>query len=87
MKPENAIQYACAVTLIISSIAMAAWQVFDLQDVANGVLMYIAQAFLLAGSIFGLDYYVHRISSIVHEKDKNNSLGTDCPGSTAGTRK
>ena len=23
--------------------------------------MYIAQAFLLAGSIFGLDYYVHMI--------------------------
>lgn len=86
MKPENAVQYACAVTLIISSIAMAAWQVFDLRDVANGVLMYIAQAFLLAGSIFGLDYYVHHISRIVHEKDKNNSLGTDCPGSTAGTR-
>lgn len=87
MKPENAIQYACAVTLIVSSIAMAAWQVFDLQDVANGVLMYIAQAFLLAGSIFGLDYYVHRISRIVHEKDKNNSLETDYHGSTASTRK
>lgn len=87
MKPENAIQYACAVTLIVSSIAMAAWQVFDLQDVANGVLMYIAQAFLLAGSIFGLDYYVHRISRIIHEKDKNNSLETDCHGSTASTRK
>lgn len=87
MKPENAIQYACAVTLIVSSIAMAAWQVFDLHDVANGVLMYIAQAFLLAGSIFGLDYYVHRISRIINEKDKNNSLETDCPGSTASTRK
>lgn len=85
MKPENAIQYACAVTLIISSIAMAAWQVFDLQDVANGVLMYIAQAFLLAGSIFGLDYYVHRISRIVHDKDKNNSVGTDSAECAAGT--
>ena len=87
MKPENAIQYACAVTLIVSSIAMAAWQVFDLQDVASGVLMYIAQAFLLAGSIFGLDYYVHRISRIIHEKDKSNSLETDCPSSTASTIK
>ena len=85
MKTENAIQYACAVTLIVSSIAMAAWQVFDLQDVANGVLMYIAQAFLLAGSIFGLDYYVHRISRIVHEKDKNNTTGAECAGSAAGT--
>ena len=85
MKPENAIQYACAVTLIISSIAMAAWQVFDLQDVANGVLMYIAQAFLLAGSIFGLDYYVHRISRIVHEKDKSNNVAEHHATADAGT--
>ena len=85
MKPENAIQYACAVTLIVSSIAMAAWQVFDLQDVANGVLMYIAQAFLLAGSIFGLDYYVHRISRIVNEKDKNNNVAEHHAATDAGT--
>lgn len=85
MKPENAIQYACAVTLIISSIAMAAWQVFDLQDVANGVLMYIAQAFLLAGSIFGLDYYVHRISRIVHEKDKGNNVAEHHAAADTGT--
>ena len=29
--------------------------------------MYIAQAFLLAGSIFGLDYYVTRIT-MHHDK-------------------
>lgn len=52
---------------------MAAWQVFDLQDVANGVLMYIAQAFLLAGSIFGLDYYVQRLNTLIHDKDKGNN--------------
>ena len=28
---------------------------------AKGLLMYVAQAFLLAGSIFGLDYYVKQI--------------------------
>ena len=50
-----------AVLLILSSIALAFYQVIDIQDVANGVLMYIAQAFLLAASIFGLDYYVHLI--------------------------
>lgn len=54
-------QYAMAVLLIISSIAIAIYQVLDIQDVASGVLMYIAQAFLLAGSIFGLDYYVELI--------------------------
>lgn len=51
-------QYACAVLLIVSSVAMAGYQVFDLRDVAGGLLLYIGQAFLLAGSIFGLDYYV-----------------------------
>lgn len=31
--------------------------------------MYIAQAFLLAGSIFGLDYYIQKLTSILkHEK-------------------
>lgn len=50
-----------AVLLIVSSIALAFYQVIDIQDVSSGVLMYIAQAFLLASSIFGLDYYVHMI--------------------------
>lgn len=51
-------RYAMAVLLICSSIAMAAYQVVDINTVAHGLLLYIAQAFLLAGSIFGLDYYV-----------------------------
>lgn len=55
------IQYACAVLLIASSIALATYQVFDIDDIAAGTLMYIAQAFLLAGSIFGLDYYVQKL--------------------------
>ena len=56
------IQYACAVMLIVSSIALVAYQVFEIKDVANGLLLYVAQAFLLAGSIFGLDYYVRQIN-------------------------
>lgn len=56
-------QLACAVLLIVSSIALAVYQVVDIDDVADGTLLYIAQAFLLAGSIFGLDYYVKRLSS------------------------
>lgn len=51
-----------AVLLICSSIAIASYQVVDIDDVATGTLMYIAQAFLLAGSIFGLDYYVKRMA-------------------------
>lgn len=50
-----------AVLLICSSIAIAIYQVYMIADVADGVLMYIAQAFLLAGSIFGLDYYVKKL--------------------------
>lgn len=40
---------------------MAFFQVFTVSTVAHGTLMYIAQAFMLAGSIFGLDYYVQKI--------------------------
>lgn len=63
-------QYACAVLLILSSIALAFYQVMDIDDVANGVLLYVAQAFLLAGSIFGLDYYVKKLNLTF--KDKNS---------------
>lgn len=38
------------------------YQVLTIADVASGLLMYIAQAFLLAASIFGLDYYVTLIA-------------------------
>ena len=54
-------QYAAAVLLIVSSIILAFVQVLDIDDIANGTLMYIAQAFLLAGSIFGLVYYVDKL--------------------------
>lgn len=58
---RSLLERVSAVLLIVSSIALAFYQVIDIQDVAGGVLMYIAQAFLLAASIFGLDYYVHMI--------------------------
>ena len=55
-------QYACAVLLIVSSIALVAYQVIDINDVALGLLYYVAQSFLLAGSIFGLDQYIRIIN-------------------------
>lgn len=55
-------QYSCAVVLIISSIVLAFITAMDAKDINNGILLYIAQAFLLAGSIFGLDYYVRRLT-------------------------
>lgn len=70
MTAKEIISHACAVLLIGSSIALAFLQVMDIDDVATGTLMYIAQAFLLAGSIFGLDYYIQKLTSILkHEKD------------------
>ena len=59
------VSHTCAVLLIVSSIALAYIQVLDIDDVASGTLMYIAQAFLLAGSIFGLDYYIQKLTSII----------------------
>ena len=54
----RSVKLICAVLLIVSSIALAFIQVFTISDIANGTLMYIAQAFLLAGSIFGLSDYI-----------------------------
>ena len=68
MKPEKIIQYACAVLLIFSSILMVAYQVLTIYDVANGLLFYVGQAFLLAGAIFGLDYYLQKLTKIVNHK-------------------
>lgn len=69
MKAEKVISHACAVLLILSSIALAFIQVLDIKDIASGTLMYVAQAFLLAGSIFGLEYYIQKFTSIIrHEK-------------------
>jgi hypothetical protein len=69
MKAEKVISHSCAVLLIGSSIALAFIQVMDIKDIASGTLMYIAQAFLLAGSIFGLEFYIQKLTSIIqHEK-------------------
>lgn len=62
MTANKKIQYVCAVILIITSVIMVGYQVFTIQDVANGLLFYVGQAFLLVGSIFGLDYYIDKIS-------------------------
>ena len=58
---NKTVQYLCALLLIVSSIMMVGWQVYHIDDVANGLLIYIGQAFLLVASIFGLDAYVSEI--------------------------
>lgn len=64
----RSVKLICAVLLIVSSIALAFIQVFTISDIANGTLMYIAQAFLLAGSIFGLSDYITKFNK-KNEKD------------------
>ena len=64
-------QYACAVLLIVTSIALVAYQVVSIDNVASGLLYYVAQSFLLAGSIFGLDQYVRYIAR--HYKERRQS--------------
>lgn len=66
MTTKIQIQYACAVLLILSSIVLAYVSDFCHGDVPAGTLMYIAQAFLLAGSIFGLDAYVQTINKKIN---------------------
>lgn len=65
MNGKCRVQYTCAVVLILSSIVLAYISDFLHGSVPSGTLMYIAQAFLFAGSIFGLDVYVMTI------KEKN----------------
>ena len=63
MDRKKKVQYICAVMLICTSVIMVAYQVFSIADVANGLLFYVGQAFLLAGSIFGLDYYIDKVTN------------------------
>lgn len=62
MRLDKLIQYSCAVLLIVTAIMMVGYQVAKIADVSTGLLFYIGQAFLLAGSIFGLDYYIDRLT-------------------------
>lgn len=75
MSAKAKTQYVMAVLLIVSSITLAFYQVLDIDDVANGTLMYIAQAFLLAGSIFGLDYYIMKLNRFINAHKEANPTG------------
>lgn len=69
------LQYLAALLLIISSIVLAYIQVLSIDTIADGTLIYIAQAFLLVGSIFGLDAYTKKIVLHVTEKLNTNAEG------------
>lgn len=75
MSAKSKVQYACAVLLICSSIALAFISDFSHGDIPSGTLMYIAQAFLLAGSIFGLEYYITKLNHYINEKNDGSPVG------------
>lgn len=53
------IQYSSAVTLLLSGIGLAFLSFFlNGFNIAEGVLLYIAQAFVFAGGIFGVSIYI-----------------------------
>lgn len=55
---KDKIQYATAVLLIISGIVAAFISIIcNAFNIASGVLIYIAQAFITAGGIFGVSVY------------------------------
>ena len=55
----------------MSSIALVAYVVVWIDDVAAGLLYYVAQSFLLAGSIFGLDQYARYIARQFKERKQS----------------
>lgn len=73
MSAKSRVQYVCAILLIVSSIALAFVQVCTIYNIAHGTLMYIAQAFLLAGSIFGLEYYIHKLDLFRHDYEEKTT--------------
>lgn len=50
-------QYSTAVAALTSGIALAFLQYFDSGDLTSGVLGYVAQVLVYAGSIFGVNIY------------------------------
>lgn len=50
-----------AMLLVLSSILLATYQVLVIDDIADGTLIYIAQALMFAGAALGIDTYVQKI--------------------------
>lgn len=56
-KWKDITQYGTAVTAFISGVTLAFIQYFDMGDLSNGVLGYVAQVLVYAASIFGVTMY------------------------------
>lgn len=82
-------QYIMAISLIISGIIIAFVNFYLTFNIANGVLIYIAQAFVAGGSIFGVSIYfagqlgqfeskvnnkiINEIKDFIDKKDKDKN--------------
>lgn len=73
---KDKIQYICAVTLIGSGILIAfLCAIFNFWEITTGVLIYIAQAFITAGGIFGVSIYFKTKLGEFESKRKNELRG------------
>lgn len=54
---KDIVQYTTAVVSLTSGIVLTYFQYFDLGDISNGMLGYVAQTLLYAASIFGVTMY------------------------------
>lgn len=51
------IQYSTAIAMVVSAIVLAFLSFFITSTIASGVLWYISEALVYAGSIFGISIY------------------------------
>lgn len=70
---KDIVQYSSAICLLISGIVLCYISFFTSEDndIADGVLWYMGQTLLWAGSIFGLTAYIDmRIDKFIHSNKK-----------------
>ena len=72
MHKKEIIQYATAVAMVISGIAMAFMSFFvNGGDISDGVLWYVAQALTYAGGIFGVSVYFRtKLGELENQSDR-----------------
>lgn len=72
-------QYLCAIALIFSGISIAFFSFFLIHDILSGVLIYIGQAFIAGGSIFGVSIYFNEHTKELKE-ELHKLLGNEFRG-------
>lgn len=72
---KEQIQYTTAIILVISGIIIAFLSFFlNAFNIEDGVLIYIAQAFIMAGGIFGISLYFKSKIGEFESKAMNNLI-------------